>query len=183
MIYENSTRNVFCYYWDESQGNRGANEMATNLRKYITDLDERGNIKRLLLYFDCCPGQNRNKILLTMLHETVQRCKNIESVQINFLLTGHTHMTVDSKTKLKIQLSGLLRNGVRFFRRQEKIQNLLMLRNWITQTSRDGNFSLTNTSWVILSARLVKYESLLLKRTVHQQRSNTRWTRRNPCFV
>lgn len=31
-----------------------------------------------------------------MLHETVQRCKNIESVQINFLLTGHTYMTVDS---------------------------------------------------------------------------------------
>lgn len=52
-----------------------------------------------------------------------------------------------------------------------------------SQTSRDGTFSLTNTSWVILSARLVKCESLLIKRTAHQQRSNTRWTRRHPCFV
>lgn len=97
VIYENGTRNVYCYYWDESQGNRGANEMATILSKYIlTKVDEGGSIKRLLLYCDCCPGQNRNKIVLAMLHDVLQRCKTIESIQVNFLLTGHTYMTVDS---------------------------------------------------------------------------------------
>ncbi|CAK1592734.1 unnamed protein product [Parnassius mnemosyne] len=92
VIYENGTRNVYCYYWDESQGNRGANEMATILSKYITKLDERGNIRQLLLYCDCC----RNKIVLAMLNEILQRCRTLESIQINFLLTGHTYMTVDS---------------------------------------------------------------------------------------
>ncbi|CAG5022703.1 unnamed protein product [Parnassius apollo] len=70
--------------------------MATILSKYITKLDERENIRRLLLYCDCCPGQNRNKIVLAMLNETLQRCRTLESIQINFLLTGHTYMTVDS---------------------------------------------------------------------------------------
>lgn len=90
------TRNVFCYYWDESQGKRGANEMATMLNKYIKTLDERGHIRRLLVYCDCCPGQNCNKIVLAMIHETLQRCQTIQSIQINYLLTGHTYMTVDS---------------------------------------------------------------------------------------
>uniref|UniRef100_A0A6P7GE95 Uncharacterized protein LOC114336292 isoform X1 n=1 Tax=Diabrotica virgifera virgifera TaxID=50390 RepID=A0A6P7GE95_DIAVI len=30
-FYESGTRKVFCYYWDESNGKRGANEVATIL--------------------------------------------------------------------------------------------------------------------------------------------------------
>lgn len=95
-VYENGTRNVFCYYWDESNGKRGANEIGTILSKYIHTVDERGTVKHLLLYCDCCPGQNRNRIILAMLHTTLQACSNITTIQINFLLTGHTYMPVDS---------------------------------------------------------------------------------------
>jgi hypothetical protein len=48
-VYENGTRNVYCYYWDECNGKRGANEIATILNKYIQTVDERGTIKKLLL--------------------------------------------------------------------------------------------------------------------------------------
>lgn len=95
-FYENGTRNVFCFYWDESNGKRGANEVASILHKYIQSVDARGNITRLLLYCDCCPGQNRNRTVLAMLHSSLQECKNINTIQINFLLTGHTYMPVDS---------------------------------------------------------------------------------------
>ncbi|XP_072400657.1 uncharacterized protein [Diabrotica undecimpunctata] len=95
-FYENGTREVFCYYWDESHGKRGANEISTILNRYIMKVDQRGNIKNLLLYCDCCPGQNRNRVVLTMLHSTLQQCKNLETIQINYLLTGHTYMPVDS---------------------------------------------------------------------------------------
>lgn len=95
-IYENGTRNVNCYYWDESNGKRGANEIATILNKYIHTVDERGTVKNLLLYCDCCPGQNRNRIIMAMLHTTLQTCNNIKTIQMNFLLTGHTYMPVDS---------------------------------------------------------------------------------------
>ncbi|CAG5054121.1 unnamed protein product [Parnassius apollo] len=95
-VYENGTRKVFCYYWDESNGKRGANEIASILHKYIQSVDARGNVTRLLLYCDCCPGQNRNRIVLAMLHSSLQECKNIDTIQINFLLTGHTYMPVDT---------------------------------------------------------------------------------------
>jgi hypothetical protein len=95
-FYENGTRKVFCFYWDESNGRRGANEIGSILNKYIKSVDERGNIKNLLLYCDSCPGQNRNKIVLSMIHCTLQECKNLNTVQLNFLLTGHTYMPVDS---------------------------------------------------------------------------------------
>ncbi|CAH2106732.1 unnamed protein product [Euphydryas editha] len=95
-VYENGTRKVFCYYWDESNGKRGANEIASILHKYIQSVDARGNVTRLLLYCDCCPGQNRNRTVLAMLHSSLEDCKNIDTIQINFLLTGHTYMPVDT---------------------------------------------------------------------------------------
>lgn len=95
-FYENGTRKVFCYYWDESDGKRGANEISSILHRYILSVDERGNVKNLLLYCDCCPGQNRNRVVLAMIHSTLQQCKNLETIQINYLLTGHTYMPVDS---------------------------------------------------------------------------------------
>lgn len=59
-------------------------------------IDKRESVRHLLLYCDCCPGQNRNKTILSMIHATLQNCKFIETIQINFLLTGHTYMPVDS---------------------------------------------------------------------------------------
>ncbi|CAH1183305.1 unnamed protein product [Ceutorhynchus assimilis] len=96
IFYESGTRDVFCYYWDEVNGKRGANEVGTILNRYINMIDKRESVRNLLLYCDCCPGQNRNKTILSMIHATLQNCKFIETIQINFLLTGHTYMPVDS---------------------------------------------------------------------------------------
>ncbi|CAG9790063.1 unnamed protein product [Diatraea saccharalis] len=45
---------------------------------------------------DSCPGQNKNKIVLAALHNALLQTKHIETIQINYLLPGHTEMTVDS---------------------------------------------------------------------------------------
>lgn len=55
-FYESGTREVFCYYWDEVNGKRGANEISTILNRYISMVDKRETVKNLLLYCDCCPG-------------------------------------------------------------------------------------------------------------------------------
>ncbi|CAG4944553.1 unnamed protein product [Parnassius apollo] len=81
---------------DESNGKRGANKIASILHKYIQSVDTRGNVTRLLLYCDCCPGQNRNRTVLAMLHSSLPECKNIDTIQIKFLFTGHTYMPVDT---------------------------------------------------------------------------------------
>lgn len=95
-FYENGTRNVFCYYWDETNGKRGSNKIVSILNKYIKSVDTRGNIKQLLLYCDCCPGQNRNRTVLAMLHSSLQEYENINTIKINFLLTGHTYIPADT---------------------------------------------------------------------------------------
>ncbi|CAH2106145.1 unnamed protein product [Euphydryas editha] len=95
-FYESVTRNGFCFLWNEVEGKRGANEVCTILAKYIQMVDERESIKHLLLYCDSCPGQNRNKTVLTCIHKCLHKCKNIATIQINYLLPGHTFMPVDS---------------------------------------------------------------------------------------
>ncbi|CAG4946689.1 unnamed protein product [Parnassius apollo] len=95
-FYESVTREGFCFLWNEVEGKRGANEICTILVKYIEKVDERGSIKHLLLYCDSCPGQNKNKIVLACIHKSLQKCKNISTIQMNYLLPGHTYMPVDS---------------------------------------------------------------------------------------
>lgn len=73
-----------------------ANEIASILHKYIKSVGRRGDINNLLLYCDCWSGQYRNKVVLAMLHSTLQQCENLETIQINYLFTGHTYMPVDS---------------------------------------------------------------------------------------
>lgn len=95
-FYESGTRNGFCYTWSEIDGKRGANEASSILQKYINEVDHRGTVKHLLLYCDSCPGQNKNKTVLTCINVTLQNCNNLLSIQINYLLPGHTYMPVDS---------------------------------------------------------------------------------------
>lgn len=94
-FYESGTQDVFCYTWGESDGNRGSNEIATCLLKYLADVDRRG-VKNLLLYCDSCSGQNKNKTVLTALNLFLKSSNNLQVIQINFLLPGHTYMPVDS---------------------------------------------------------------------------------------
>lgn len=94
-FYESQTKIGHCYVWGESDGKWGGNEIATCIYKFLLEIDKRP-VKNVLLYCDSCPGQNKNKIVLTALHHFLQNAKNIEVVQINYLLPGHTYMPVDS---------------------------------------------------------------------------------------
>lgn len=95
-FYESKTREGYCYSWNETEGKRGANEVCTILDRYIKMVDDRGSVKHLLLYSDACPGQNKNKVVLAAIHSCLQKCDNISSIQMNYLLPGHTYMPVDS---------------------------------------------------------------------------------------
>ncbi|KAL4718752.1 hypothetical protein ACJJTC_001895 [Scirpophaga incertulas] len=95
-FYENGTRDGFCYIWGESEGKRGGNEISSIIQKYIKLVDARGTVKHLILYSDSCPGQNKNRIVLAVVHNALKQCDNLTSVQMNYLLPGHTEMSVDS---------------------------------------------------------------------------------------
>ncbi|XP_031329498.1 uncharacterized protein LOC116160452 [Photinus pyralis] len=95
-VYESGTRRTFCYLWGETDGNRGCDEICTIINKYLQDVDQRVFVKFVVLYCDSCSGQNRNRAMLSMLHQFLKSSKNVHHIKIVFLLPGHTYMPVDS---------------------------------------------------------------------------------------
>lgn len=59
-------------------------------------MDQRQTVRHLLFYSDSCCGQNRNKIVYAAVHIALQSCEFIETIQMNFLIPGHTSMPIDS---------------------------------------------------------------------------------------
>lgn len=93
-IHDAATRQGYCYFWQEYEGNRGSNEVSTCLYGYITNLRD---VDHLVLYSDCCPGQNRNSVVLTMLTNIMMSPDNtIKTIDYKFLEPGHTMMECDN---------------------------------------------------------------------------------------
>ncbi|XP_050507499.1 uncharacterized protein LOC126885114 isoform X1 [Diabrotica virgifera virgifera] len=108
-FYENGSREGFCYIWGETEGKRGSNEIASIIQKYIDLVDARISVKHLILYSDSCPGQNKNRIILSAIHNALKNCENIVSIQMNYLLPGHTEMSVDSMHSV---IKGAVKNTI-----------------------------------------------------------------------
>ncbi|KAF2901568.1 hypothetical protein ILUMI_04625 [Ignelater luminosus] len=81
-VYESGTREGFCYVWEQSDGNRGCNEIYTIIHKYLQDVDSRGGITDIPLYCDRCARQNRNRAVLSMLYKYLESACNINKTKI-----------------------------------------------------------------------------------------------------
>ncbi|KAL0860043.1 hypothetical protein ABMA27_010358 [Loxostege sticticalis] len=90
-VYGCRTQNGYCYTWGEADGRRGSCEIATCLFRYLKEVDTRG-VKTLIFYCDNCTGQNKNRVILSMLNHFLQESEHLETIQINYLLPGHTYM-------------------------------------------------------------------------------------------
>lgn len=93
---------VFCYFWDESEGNRGANEIGSCIYDYLTQLSQKHSNEKLhvTFYSDNCTGQNKNKFIATLFSFAVANLSNIESITHNFLIKGHTQNEADNVQSL-----------------------------------------------------------------------------------
>ena len=93
-IYSLADKEGKCYIWDETEGKRGANEIATCIFFYLCSLPE--IVEDVIIYSDCCSGQNRNQYLAAGLGHAVKVIQNIKSITHKYLETGHTQMECDS---------------------------------------------------------------------------------------
>ncbi|KAL0821161.1 hypothetical protein ABMA28_005780 [Loxostege sticticalis] len=89
---------VFCYFWDETQGNRGANEIGSCVFDYLKNINSsypNGNV-HVTFYSDNCTGQNKNKMIACLYSFAVVYFENIQSITHKYLIKGHTQNEADN---------------------------------------------------------------------------------------
>lgn len=79
--------------WYKLLAARGANQIASCLYKFISNLSQ--NVNRITLYSDSCFGQNKNSDVCAMFFTALQNFSNITTIDHKFLIPGHTHMACD----------------------------------------------------------------------------------------
>ena len=62
-IHDYKRNQGYMFVWDEVTANRGANEIASCIYKFINNHIP-AHVKKLVIFSDNCPRQNRNNIIL-----------------------------------------------------------------------------------------------------------------------
>lgn len=86
---------AYMYVWPETEGSRGAQEISSCLSKHLTIHGK--NAKHVIMYSDSCGGQNRNiKVVLSLMKYLQNENVNTETIDLKFLVPGHSYLPNDS---------------------------------------------------------------------------------------
>lgn len=91
--YDVKTKEGVCRVWPESEGKRGANEVATCIHNNIKSYP---NAETVSMYSDSCGGENRNSIFSIMCLHTVQESDHLQAIEHTYFEPGHSEMEADS---------------------------------------------------------------------------------------
>lgn len=93
-----------CYVWIEGEAGRGAQEVGSCMINFIKNkLDP--NVKHLVLWSDCCGGQNRNIKIVLMLKVVLNSHPTLRTITLKYLESGHTFLPNDTDfSKIETQL-------------------------------------------------------------------------------
>ena len=92
------TKDVFCYFWSEEQGNKGANEVSTGTHNFLEFQAGQGKTN-IHLFSDNCPGQQGNRYYFLSLSYAVRKF-GFDVVTHTFLVKGHTQTINDTAHSL-----------------------------------------------------------------------------------
>lgn len=91
---------VFFYTWLECDSGKGSNEVCSALRNFLRTLKNRAKkrgYRRLHLYRDGCPAQNKNlSMLMALLTYVNSRDNCFQEVRIMFPVRGHSYSSADT---------------------------------------------------------------------------------------
>ena len=93
-FYNLKSKDVTCFFWDETEGDLNSSTFASCLWKFLSDEVDKHALTKITLYSDGCGYQNRNAVVSnTLLEFAITTGIEIEQ---KFLVKGHTQMEVDS---------------------------------------------------------------------------------------
>lgn len=89
---------VHCYFWDETQGKRGAVEIGSCILDYLKMVSEKAGDREInvTFYSDNCCGQNKNKYVAALYMYAVTNLKNLKTITHKYLIKGHTQNEADN---------------------------------------------------------------------------------------
>ncbi|MBP1527197.1 MAG: hypothetical protein H9Q66_04675 [Spiroplasma ixodetis] len=170
-VYDFKYRNGFCYMWTENDGQRGSNEVASCVYKFILHNVNENNINEFCFFSDNCGGQNLNRNIVAMyIHAAVNYKVTIMHC---FLEKGHTqnegdsiHSAVESASRniniySPVQWYTLVRtarrkNPYHVIEMKDQFQDFLQFRN---ATMNDLNKHADNTRVKWQKIRVIKAEA------------------------
>lgn len=85
------TGDGYCYVWNETQAQRGANEIGSVLFLFLKENLHPG-VKHVVITSDSTVSQNRNYLVACCLLLAVQTLPEIVTIEQKFSEIGHTHM-------------------------------------------------------------------------------------------
>ena len=94
-IYNQASGDGYCFIWDETKGQRGANEIGSLIFMYLQNcLGD--TVRHVVITSDSTVSQNRNRFVTSILLLAVQILPNIDVIEQKFLESDHTEIKVDS---------------------------------------------------------------------------------------
>lgn len=94
-IHSASNDTGHCYVWVEGEAGRGAQEVGSCLIKYINQ-KLKPTAEHLILWSDCCGGQNRNIKIVLMMKAILSSHPTLKIISFRFLESGHTFLPNDT---------------------------------------------------------------------------------------
>lgn len=111
-IYNLQTNSVECYVWDESNANRGVNEIATCVYKYLEKISATAKDLDVVFYSDNCAGQQKNKFMISMYTYPIKTLPNLRSITHKYFVKGQTQNEGDSAhSQIEREVKRQLRSG------------------------------------------------------------------------
>ncbi|CAH2102382.1 unnamed protein product [Euphydryas editha] len=115
-------KDVICYFWDETEGKRGAVEIGSCILDYIkSQVDQNPNKEiDVIFYSDNCGGQQKNKFLLSAYAYAVNKL-TVKSITHKFLIRGHSQNEGDNvHSVIEKQIKRYLQSGPIYIPEQYK---------------------------------------------------------------
>lgn len=93
-IYDLGQGTATNYMWHETNGTKGATEVATCVWRLLSSLPP--EVTEVTFYSDTASGQNRNSVISAMFIRAVATFKNLKLINQKFMESGHSEMECDS---------------------------------------------------------------------------------------
>ena len=113
-VYDVKAQKPTLYLWDETQGGRGADDIASCIHRWIRD--NANGRKKLKIFADNCAAQNKNRTIVLMALQKVHQ-KILDRVDFIYLVSGHSYLPCDrvfGNIEKKLRTLGNIPTPVRY---------------------------------------------------------------------